>query len=148
MIQLIKDDLFKAKEDVLIHSCNCFCTWGAGVAKTMKKLYPEAWNIDDLTKKGDKGKLGTFTFWYGKHHYYDQDIIVINLYSQYKYGHGGVYTDYDAIRTGLEAAEFVFRSKSFAMPKIGCGLAGGDWDVVSKIIESVFVKNNARVYYL
>ena len=32
------------------------------------------------------------------------------------------------------------REGTIAMPKIGCGLAGGDWDVVSEILESVSEK--------
>lgn len=36
------------------------------------------------------------------------------------------------------------------MPKIGCGLDGLDWDVVSTIIKGVFVGTNVniQVYYL
>ena len=149
-MQLIKDDLFRTKEDILIHGCNCFNQWGAGVARNMRGMYPEAWKKDQQTLWGNKNKLGSFTFWSGKHYYYDQDIIVINLYSQYKYGHTEVYADYDAIRKGLTAIEFTFRGKTFAMPKIGCGLAHGDWEIVSRIIEEVFkdYEDKVKVYYL
>ena len=37
----IKGDLIKfainGKFDVIIHGCNCFCTMGAGIAKTIKE---------------------------------------------------------------------------------------------------------------
>lgn len=32
------------------------------------------------------------------------------------------------------------------MPKIGCGLAGGDWNVVEKIIKNTFIKEEIEVY--
>lgn len=152
MIEEIKGDVFKAKESVLIHGCNCFCTMGAGIAKRIKELYPKVYEADQMTKKGDKNKLGTFNFWIGKHYYYDQRITVINLYSQYEYGSKGLYADYDAIRKGLESIEFAFRGLSFAMPKIGAGLAGGKWATIKKIIEDSFIgykKNEVvRIYYL
>ena len=47
--------------DVVIHGCNCFNTTGAGVAKQIKLQYPEAYQADKLTIKGDKGKLGSYT---------------------------------------------------------------------------------------
>lgn len=152
MIEEIQGDVFKAEEDVLIHGCNCKNNMGSGVARRVRELYPEAWQVDQDTLRGDKNKLGTFTFWTGKHIYYDQNITIVNLYSQYDYGRKKVYADYDAIRKGLKEVEFVFRGKSFAMPRIGAGLAHGDWTIIKKIIEEVFTghkKNElVRIYYL
>lgn len=152
MIEEIQGDVFKAKEQIFIHGCNCHNAMGSGVAKTVRAIYPEVWRVDQKTLWGDKNKLGSYTLWGGKHYYYDQDITVINLYSQYKYGHTEVYADYDAIRKGLETIEFVYRGASFAMPRIGAGLARGDWATIKKIIEEVFTgykKNESvRIYYL
>jgi len=152
MIEEIQGDVFKAKEQILIHGCNCKNNMGSGVAKTIREIYPGAWKVDQETLWGDKNKLGHYTFWSGKHYYYDQDITVINLYSQYDYGHRKIYADYDAIREGLDAIEFVFRGASFAMPRIGAGLARGDWATIKGIIEDVFTgykKNElVRIYYL
>jgi hypothetical protein len=35
------------------------------------------------------------------------------------------------------------RSPIIAIPRIGCGLAGGNWDVVKEIIEGI-----AKKYYI
>lgn len=152
MIEEIKGDVFKAKEQILIHGCNCHNAMGAGIAKTIREVYPGAWLVDQKTLWGDKNKLGSYTFWSGKHFCYNQDITVINLYSQYDYGHRHRYADYDAIRKGLEKVESVYRGSSFAMPRIGAGLARGDWATIKKIIEDVFIgykKNETvRIYYL
>ncbi len=32
--------------DVIVHGCNCFCTWGAGIAKTLRDRYPHAYARD------------------------------------------------------------------------------------------------------
>jgi len=152
MIEEIKGNVFKAKEDILIHGCNCHNAMGSGVAKMVRELYPGAWLVDQKTLWGDKSKLGDYSFWNGKHYYYDQNITVINLYSQYKYGHTEVYADYNAIRKGLETVEFVYRGSTFAMPRIGAGLARGDWATIKKIIEEAFTgykKNElVRIYYI
>jgi len=48
--------------DVIIHGCNCFCTMGGGIAKTIKNEFIEAFNADRKTIKGSKDKLGTCSF--------------------------------------------------------------------------------------
>ena len=48
--------------DIVAHGCNCFCTMGAGIAKSIKQSFPEAYAADSCTKKGDKRKLGTCTY--------------------------------------------------------------------------------------
>lgn len=154
MIEEIKGDVFKAKEDILIHGCNCFCTWGKGVAKTMLKSYPKAFEQDFLTRRGSKDKLGTFTSWTGTHYYYDQEITIVNLYSQWDLwtwkDPKNIYADYDAIAEGLVQVRDTYPNKSIAMPRIGAGLAGGDWNIIKKIIEMVFENsnNNVRIYVL
>jgi O-acetyl-ADP-ribose deacetylase (regulator of RNase III) len=155
MIEEIQGDVFMAKEQVLIHGCNCFNTFGSGVAKKVKELYPGAWEADKNTTKGDEEKLGSFTVWNGKHYYYNQNITIINSYSQYGYGsmfNRQVQLQYDKLHDSLKAIEFVYRGASFAMPKIGAGLARGDWAKIKDIIKVVFTgyKSNelVRIYYL
>jgi O-acetyl-ADP-ribose deacetylase (regulator of RNase III) len=48
---------------------------------------------------------------------------------------------YDAIRAGLtRVADFAREAAaSVHMPRIGCGLAGGDWTEVSRIIEKTLL---------
>jgi len=45
--------------DVIVHGCNCFCTMGAGIAKTIKKQFPEAYVADQNTQPADHTKLGS-----------------------------------------------------------------------------------------
>jgi O-acetyl-ADP-ribose deacetylase (regulator of RNase III) len=40
------DLIKKAKEgefDLIVHGCNCFCTMGGGIAKGIKREFPEAY---------------------------------------------------------------------------------------------------------
>lgn len=134
MIKYIDGDLVKEAElfDVIAHCCNCYCNMGAGIAPQIKAKFPEAYLVDCTTKRGDESKLGTITFTE------DTTPIVVNLYGQYDYTgrrHGEMDLDYDALRSALRAMKEEFSGLLFGLPKIGAGLAGGDWDVIEAIIE-------------
>jgi len=44
--------------DVIVHGCNCFCQMNAGVAKSIKDAFPEAYEVELTTTIGDPEKLG------------------------------------------------------------------------------------------
>ena len=96
----IKGDLIKlaikGDFDVIIHGCNCFCTMGAGIAKSIKTAFPEAYKADLETLKGDKEKLGNFSAANIKRN--GQEITIVNAYTQYHYGGPGIKVDYNAIQ--------------------------------------------------
>ncbi len=54
---------------------------------------------------------------------------------------------YEAIRAGLKklAVEAKRLNASVHMPRIGCGLAGGDWSVISRIIQDELLSAGVRV---
>jgi O-acetyl-ADP-ribose deacetylase (regulator of RNase III) len=69
-----------------------------------------------------------------------KDIIVVNSYTQYSYGKNhtdGVSKplDYEALTLCMRKINHKFKGKHIGLPQIGCGLAGGDWQVVKKIIQ-------------
>lgn len=56
---------------------------------------------------------------------------------------------YDAIYKGLLELKLKLKTNckySIHMPKIGSGLAGGDWLKIEKIINKIFVDENVYVY--
>lgn len=68
---------------------------------------------------------------------------ICNLYAQEYYGNNKsvTYTSYDALRKSLTTLKEFAKSKELVVGLpygIGCGLANGNWDVVSNIIEEVF----------
>ena len=76
--------------------------------------------------------------------------LIANCITQEHYGYDGhLYVDYDAIRKcmwALNAEAKVDDLGPVAMPRIGCGLAGGDWNIVSKIIMVEFTDVTPVVY--
>lgn len=134
LIQLAKEGYF----DVIVHGCNCFHNMGAGIAKQISNEWPEVSRWDsDFTSKGDPSKLGSVKLVPIKIND-NLTIRVVNAYTQY---FPGYVRDkellYNSIRFAFYRLNRVFPGKSLRIgyPKIGCGLASGDWDIVSKIID-------------
>ena len=70
-----------------------------------------------------------------------KDIIVVNSYTQYNYGKNhkdGVAKpiDYEALALCLRKINKTFTGKHIGLPKIGAGLAGGDWNRIKNIIQT------------
>jgi O-acetyl-ADP-ribose deacetylase (regulator of RNase III) len=128
LIQLAKEGRF----DVIIHGCNCFCTTGAGIAKGIKSAFPAAYEADRQTSPGDRSKLGTYSE--AEIEQENGALVVINAYTQYNYRGPGLKADYEAIRSCMKLIRGKYSSKRIGLPKIGAGLAGGDWKIIAGII--------------
>lgn len=107
---------------------------GAGIAKQIKREFPEAYNADLGTKRGDVSKLGTISF-ASKTMENGHTLWIVNAYTQYKYGRYGVYVNYGALRNCFKNIKHLFSGMRIGYPLIGCSLAGGDWNIVSDIID-------------
>ncbi len=47
--------------DVIVHGCNCQCAMGKGIALSIKQQFPEAYDADLRTPKGERAKLGSIS---------------------------------------------------------------------------------------
>jgi O-acetyl-ADP-ribose deacetylase (regulator of RNase III) len=159
-------DIFKIKHgnilnavdiDAILHQANIHHTMGGGIARFIRWTYPEAYKADCKTPLGDTNKLGTFSWArvYNQNNK-DQTFIIYNCYSQANFGreNGVRYTDYDAVEQCFNAVKadleqkFIYRSKQIvlAIPYgYGCGLGGGDWNIVKAIINKVFADGTVSV---
>jgi O-acetyl-ADP-ribose deacetylase (regulator of RNase III) len=137
IMKTVKGDLIKltleGNFDIIVHGCNCFCTMGAGIAKSIKAEFPEAFMADQKTEKGDRSKPGSYTQATPIRHCHS--ITVINAYTQFNYRGKGIKADYDAIRRVFKKLKTEYSGKRFGLPLIGAGLAGGDWKVICGIIS-------------
>ncbi len=136
-MKVVKGDLLQlalqGQFDVIVHGCNCQCAMGAGIAKAIRKLFPEAYEADCRTFKGYVGKLGTFSR--AKIVRDGVSFYVVNAYTQEKYGLTGVNVDYRAIATAMRNVKGFYPGKRIGYPKIGAGLGGGDWEIIEQIID-------------
>jgi O-acetyl-ADP-ribose deacetylase (regulator of RNase III) len=127
-------ELAKAGEfDVIIQGCNCQCRMGRGIALTIKQQFPEAYAADCQTKIGDWEKLGTFTSVHIERDGYN--FIIVNGYTQFNWQGEGVLADYDAIRSVFRQVKKQFSGQRIGYPKLGAGLARGDWEIIAKTID-------------
>src|SRR5215475_5055243 len=137
-MKVIKGDLIKlaldGRFDVIVHGCNCQCTMGAGIAKSIKETFPEAYEADLATMKGSREKLGSIsaaTLTRGGH-----QLTIVNGYTQFNWRGPGVLVDYAAVRTVMKEVKVGFPERRIGYPKIGAGLAKGDWKLIAQIIDA------------
>lgn len=150
-MKIVRGDLLKlaldGEFDVIIHGCNCHCTMGAGIAKAIRSTFPEAYAADRKTIKGDKNKLGTFSFATVERN--GCEITIVNGYTQFHWRGPGMLADYDAIRSVMRTVKSRLLGKRIGYPKIGAGLAKGDWNVISQIIgEELDGEDHTLVEYV
>jgi O-acetyl-ADP-ribose deacetylase (regulator of RNase III) len=142
MIKIIDGDVFQGSEEVLIHGCNCQGVMGGGVAAQVRALYPYAYSEYVNLSRAEGLKLGqiqVITY---------PDIIIVNAMTQDRFGTCELHADYDAIRTCLKKVATHLPRKTIRMPKIGAGLAGGDWNIIYPIVEEELCNSEVTVYCL
>ena len=149
-MKYIKGDLIKlaltGNFEVIAHGCNCMCTMGACIAKTIKSEFPEAYQADCATEKGDKNKLGICSFATCKTENGFCDVV--NAYTQYDYRGKGVLVEYDAVRSCMKWLKKNYSGKKIGLPKIGAGLAKGDWNIIESIIVEELKNENLTIVLL
>lgn len=151
-----------AKEEgypvAMAHCCNCHNTMKSGIAPFVADKFPAAWQADQNTVKGDREKLGKITEAWSD----DGGVLVFNLYGQYGYWkrrEGKMDLEYPALDSALNMMAMSLHSKcrisdlrpeeiKVFLPKIGAGLAGGDWAVIEPMIEKHLGKFNVNIFTL
>lgn len=128
LIELATEGVF----DVIVHGCNCYCTMGSGVARAIKEAFPEAYEVDCQTMVGSILKLGDISV--AKVVIDGRYLWIVNAYTQFRFG-SGRQVDYDATREALKKVKQRFTGLSIGYPKIGAGLGGGDWEILSAIFD-------------
>lgn len=149
---------------ILPHICNDLGGWGSGyvVALSKRWLEPEK-NYREWFKSGYL-KLGEAQFISVKLSAEELDfpfqvnprspIIVANMIAQHGYRskNNPIPLQYDALSQTLELVDnFINKLKSdlvtIHIPRIGCGLAGGKWELVEELLQQK-LNNDIYVYDL
>lgn len=162
IVEHIKGDIFEYfssdKFRAMAHGCNCHGTMGAGVAYGVATKYPEARIVDRLQFESRSASLGSHHDVLG--HFTSaetRDGMIYNLYTQFHPGR--VKCDiqehlYNHIRKVFRTLENTYRleedtafvdttfrqyvsaARPLLIPKIGAGIAGGDWREIENIINN------------
>lgn len=141
MIEYKNGDFLTSKAKILAHGVNCSGAFGSGVAGQISKKYP-------FVREMYFNKYNSFKPWkLGEVQIVDiGGQLIANCATQQNFGSepGVIYCSYEAIEKCLRellALAIEFDIRDIAIPKIGCGLAGGDWNVVEKICKDVFLNS-------
>jgi O-acetyl-ADP-ribose deacetylase (regulator of RNase III) len=138
MIRYIVGDATRPRtpgNKIICHICNDIGAWGAGFVLALSKRWsaPEE-SYRDCPEEHQLGRTQIVPV--------EQDISVANMIAQHGVARMG-YDDADeppiryyALRICLKNVNEIARrtNASLHMPRIGCGLAGGTWSEVEKII--------------
>ena len=135
-INHVMGDLLKADADVIVHQVNCQGVMGAGVAKQIREQFPNTYNkyraLCMNFKSNTSAMLGMCQY------VQEEPFVICNAFGQDFYYRNSVQTQYDKLEKCFYDIAEKYRGKRVALPwKIGCGLAGGDWDVVYEMIFSI-----------
>ena len=158
MIKIVDGDLLQANVPLIAHQTNCLGVMGAGIAKAIRNKWPNVYaQYKDFCKDFNYSRvlLGLSQICKTK----DTPIkYVANLFGEYSYTESvspyeNRHTDYYALETALLAlkADCIASSiKELGIPyKLGCGLAGGDWDnVVYPMLQKLFADESTITLYI
>lgn len=148
MIKVYEGNIFTTSAEIIAHQVNCQGVMGAGLAKQIRDTYPEVYEAyrDHCLNHEKSGALllGSILYQPVK----NKRLCVANLFAQDKFGNG-CQTDYEALKKCFNILEQHAGAKNFkvAIPfKIGCGLAGGDWEsAVFPMIKDVFAQSSTEL---
>ena len=165
MIVYRNQSVLDFKEHAIIaHGVNCQGKMNSGVAKQVRAQYPKAYEeYMKLYLTGDSDESFIFGRFCDPNRanqllglsqiVKDKDTFIANLFTQNFYGKDGAkYADQTSIHTALlhlaHSVQYTeFLPKSIAMPKIGCGFGGLDWDTeVYPLVQDVAQKYPIQIY--
>ena len=158
MIKTVNGDLLQSNLPLIAHQTNCLGVMGAGIAKAIKNK----WSIV-YTQYVDKCR----------HYNYSKELLgkcqvcvtedepikfVVNLFGEYSFTESVApfenrHTDYDALKKSLLHLKAICENTEITkigIPyKLGCGLAGGDWDgVVYPMLQELFDNDSTITLYI
>lgn len=129
--------------------CNCRGSAGRGLALSLRKKYPQAFEdykqLCEQYKDTPKSLLGTVQVVMVQ-----DNIAVCNMFGQLEYGTQHRQLNYEALYLGLEyqanAAKNDPNMEFYYPYKMGSDLAGGNWEIVLGMINALFKDLSNKVY--
>lgn len=134
MFSCKRGDIFKENTDALVNTVNCVGVMGRGLALQFKKCFPENFKVYETACKQNEVVPGKM-FVYGTGAIIGPKYV-INFPTK---RHWVQASRMDDIESGLQDLAKVISElniKSIALPPLGCGLGGLDWNEVRKRIEN------------
>lgn len=139
MITEVTGSIFDADVEALVNPVNCVGVMGAGLAKQFKEKYPEYFEAYKEACSRRIFKLGQVVYYPIRRR--DLGFKPWLLISFPTKNHWKDQTTLNSIELGLrdlkEAVVWVHLLKSIAIPALGCGCGGLDWEEVRLLIYEI-----------
>jgi O-acetyl-ADP-ribose deacetylase (regulator of RNase III) len=136
MIELTQGDILKADAEALVNTVNCVGVMGRGIALQFRKAFPENFKAYEFVCKAHQVQPGKM-FMYDLNRLYNPRLI-INFPTKRHWKNKSRIED---IKAGLGDLINVVRQQqihSIAIPPLGCGLGGLNWEEVRPLIIEAF----------
>ena len=126
-------DITTITRGIILHQVNCQGAMGSGVALAIRNKWPKVY--EKYREHYKKAKLGMIQIIH-----IDYNLLIVNLFAQDRYGRDKCHTDYDALSDCLKKVSNWHLNNHtdlhiYIPYKMGCGNAGGNWDIVYSIIK-------------
>lgn len=158
MIKEVKGDLLSVTKGFIVHGCNAHGVMGSGVAKQIRAKYPKCYDIysnycKDLREFTDSMIVFEHNILGVVPMYQHDDLIIFNAITQFNYGTDSRKVDYEAVYRAFETINAYIMGqvgvdRVLNFPMIGCGLAGGNWNIVKTIIDEVVDDSIEKVLWI
>ena len=158
MIEIVSGDLLQSNLPLIDHQTNCLGVMGAGIARSIKNKWTDVYiqyanfckNLEYYKNLLGKCQICTTG---------ESSVrFVANLFGEYSFTESVApyenrHTDYEALKKALLNLKAFCEDKDIkelGIPyKLGCGLAGGDWDgVVYPMLQELFAKDSTITLYI
>lgn len=140
MIEFKTGNILESSAQCLVNTVNCEGFMGKGIAYQFKEKFPE--NNKEYIRACKSG-----VFKIGKVLFYEEDRkIIANFPTKDKWREKSEYSYIDEGLTALVQGIITKNIKSVAIPPLGCGNGGLDWNLVKEKIIEKFNTVNTDVY--
>ena len=136
-MKLIEQDILTVEDGIILHQVNVYGVMGGGIAYYIAQKWPHVCKeYEDFCKEVKDPFVKVF--FSRAENKNVLELFIANCFSQMERELNGTLTDYNAVRKCFEFVKPYGNYQSIHIPyQYGCGIAGGDWNIVVKIIEDV-----------
>lgn len=135
MFETRQGNIFDAQVEAIVNPVNCVGVMGKGLALQFKKRYPDNFEAYKRACKAEQVRPGEMFIFMRE----ERPTHIINFPTK---RHWRAKSRLEDVESGLFALVKEVRGlglRSIAIPPLGCGLGGLDWDVVGPMIEASFL---------
>lgn len=144
MIKFTKGNILESKADALINTVNTVGVMGKGIALQFKKAFPNNFNSYQQACKEGKVIIGRL-FVTKDSSITTGEKYIINFPTK---THWRKPSEYDYIKSGLSDLKRVIKAyniKSIAIPPLGTGNGGLNWEIVKELIKSYLENESIEI---